>query len=179
MSRFALCGSIVVCVAIGALQKSNMSASSHIPAHLEVDDSVGDLLNHPAFTGFGRLLLPWDGRSYDLKMPLRNIGSLLPYHTHVDPAVVVSSLNQMIDDASAGKTIFYDIYTERGRAWSDNGRLFVVGQLRGRADGLKHRVSWHRPFWRSQPANALLRHPSLHGAFGRRPLGAANVCGRG
>ena len=45
-------------------------------------------------------------------MPLRNIGSLLPYHTHVDPAVVVSSLNRMIDDASAGKTIFYDIYTD-------------------------------------------------------------------
>jgi len=127
MSRFALCGSIVVCVAMGAPQKSDMSASSHISAHLEVDDSVGDLLNHPAFTGFGRLLLPWDGRSYDLKMPLRNIGSLLPYHTHVDPAVVVSSLNRMIDHASAGKTIFYDIYTDaekRADSSRENTGLF-------------------------------------------------------
>ena len=45
-------------------------------------------------------------------MPLRNIGSLLPYHSHVDSVVVVSSLNRMIDDASAGRTVFYDIYTD-------------------------------------------------------------------
>jgi acetyl esterase/lipase len=44
-------------------------------------------------------------------MLLRNIGALLPYHTHVDPAVVVSSLNRMIDDASAGRTVFHDFYT--------------------------------------------------------------------
>jgi acetyl esterase/lipase len=108
----ALCGSIVVCAAMGAAEKPDMSATNRIPAHLEVGDSLGDVLNHPMFRGFGRLLLPWDGRSYDPKMPLRNIGSLLPYHTHVDPAVVVSSLNRMIDDASAGKTIFCDIYTD-------------------------------------------------------------------
>jgi len=44
-------------------------------------------------------------------MRLREIGSLLPYHTHVDPAVVVSSLNRMIDDAAAGRTVFHDFYT--------------------------------------------------------------------
>jgi acetyl esterase/lipase len=77
-------------------------------------------------------LLPWDGRSYDLKMPLRNIGSLLPYHTHVDPAVVVSSLNRMIDDASAGKTIYYDIYTDaekrREPSRQDTGLFFFRGK---------------------------------------------------
>jgi hypothetical protein len=45
-------------------------------------------------------------------MALRNIGSLLPYHSHVDPSVVVSSLNRMIDDASVERTVFYDIYTD-------------------------------------------------------------------
>ena len=64
--------------------------------------TVGDLLEHPAFAGFGRLLLPWDGRSIDTSMELREIGSLLPYHSHVDPAVVVSSLNRMIDDVLEG-----------------------------------------------------------------------------
>ena len=79
--------------------------------HLGVTDSIGGVLTHPAFAGFGRLLLPWDDRRYDTTMLLRNIGALLPYHTHVDPAVVVSSLNRMIDDASAGRTVFHDFYT--------------------------------------------------------------------
>ena len=35
-------------------------------------------------------------------MRLSEIGSLLPYHTHVNPDVVVSSLNRMIDDVVAG-----------------------------------------------------------------------------
>jgi acetyl esterase/lipase len=85
---------------------------SVVAAHLCVDDSVDDILKHPTFARFGRLLLPWDDRRYDTTMPLRNIGSLLPYHSHVDPVVVVSALNRMIDDASAGRTVFYDIYTD-------------------------------------------------------------------
>jgi acetyl esterase/lipase len=85
--------------------------STALAAHLCLDDSVADVLEHPAFAGFGRLLLPWDDRRYDLAMPLRNIGSLLPYHQHVDPVVAVSALNRVIDDASVGRTVFYDIYT--------------------------------------------------------------------
>jgi acetyl esterase/lipase len=81
-------------------------------AHLQVDDRVDDILKHPGFAGFGRLILPWDDRRYDPNMPLRHIGSLLPYHSHVEPAVVLSSLNRMIDDAAAGRTVFYDFYTD-------------------------------------------------------------------
>jgi acetyl esterase/lipase len=80
--------------------------------HLHIDDTIGDVLEHPAFAGFGRLLLPWDDRRYETTMRLREIGSLLPYHTHVDPSVVVSSLNRMIDDAAVGRTVFHDFYTD-------------------------------------------------------------------
>jgi len=80
--------------------------------HLRVGDRVGDILEHPAFRGFGHLLLPWDDRPCDPAMPLSSIGSLLPYHSHVDPVVVVSSLNRMIDDASTGRTVFHDFYTD-------------------------------------------------------------------
>jgi acetyl esterase/lipase len=79
-------------------------------AHLRVDDAIDDLLEHPAFSGFARLILPWDHRPYDPHMRLANIGSLLPYHSHVNPRVVVASLNRMIDDAGAGLRVFHDIY---------------------------------------------------------------------
>ena len=82
-----------------------------VATHLRVDDTLGDMLEHPALTGFGTLLLPWDNRHIDTTMPLRNIAALLPYHTHVDPAAIVSSINRMIDDVSAGRTVFYEFYT--------------------------------------------------------------------
>jgi acetyl esterase/lipase len=99
---------------------------------LRVDDSVGDILDHPSFGGFGRLLLPWDDRRYDTSMPLKSIGTLLPYHSEVDPGVVVSSLNRMIDDASVGRAIFYDVYTnaqkEAEPSRKDTGLFFFRGK---------------------------------------------------
>ncbi len=80
------------------------------------DDTIQDLLNHPAFAGFARLLLPWDDRAYENGMRLRDVGSLLPYHSHVDPATVVGALNHMIDDVHDGRTVFYDFYTEKEKA---------------------------------------------------------------
>ena len=80
--------------------------------HLSVASSIRDVLNHPAFAGHGRLILPWDDRAYAEDTRLSNIDSLLPYHSHVSPDVVVGALNHMIDDVSSGKTIFFDFYTE-------------------------------------------------------------------
>jgi acetyl esterase/lipase len=101
--------------------------------HLRVDDTVGDMLKHPTFAGFARLLLPWDDRRYDSSMRLREIGSLLPYHTHVNPAVVVSSLNRMIDDAAAGQTVFYDIYTAAEKGAEPSRRNTGLFFFRGKA----------------------------------------------
>ncbi len=78
---------------------------------LSIDDSLRDLLRHPAFAGHARLLLPWDDRPHDEAMPLRQIGSLLPYHSHVDPRVVVEALNRMIDDSRRGLLVFHRFYT--------------------------------------------------------------------
>lgn len=76
-----------------------------------VNDTLQDLLTHPAFAGHNRLLLPWDDRPYDGSMSLGNIGALLPYHTRVEPTVVVDALNHMIHDVNRGKTVFFDFYT--------------------------------------------------------------------
>jgi hypothetical protein len=91
-------------------------ADGKLDGPLGVDSRLREIMQHPAFRGFGRLLLPWDGRTYDENMRLSEIGSLLPYHTHVSPGVVVGALNRMIDDARNGRTIFYDIYAERQKS---------------------------------------------------------------
>lgn len=90
-----------------AVQAPNAPATA-----LSEASTIGDILNHPAFAGFAPRILPRDGRSYDASLPIRNIGSLLPYHSHVQATVVTSGLNRMIDDAALGRTIFYDFYTE-------------------------------------------------------------------
>lgn len=81
--------------------------------HLSTNHFVRDLVNHPAFKGFGELMLPLEdnARYYDTR--LGQVGSLMPYHNNVNANVVVSSLNHLIDDGAAGKTVFYDFYTEQ------------------------------------------------------------------
>jgi acetyl esterase/lipase len=100
--------------------------------HLNARSTIGDIVRHPSFAGFGDLILPWDGRPYDESMPLTRIGSLLPYHSHVDPEVVASALNRVIDDTADGKTVFYRFYTEAQRqeqpARARTGLFFLRGR---------------------------------------------------
>lgn len=100
--------------------------------HLSTHSSLRDLLNHPAFAGFGPQLLPWDDRAYDEDMPLSRIGSLLPYHSHVDPETVTSALNRMIDDVGSGKTVFYSFYTEAQKREEPSRSVTGLFFFRGR-----------------------------------------------
>lgn len=84
-----------------------------IHAHVTVDDSIRHMVDHPAFKGFGRYLLPRDNVNSDLDRPLNQVGSLMPYHDHVDPGVVVAAINHMIDRINGGDTLFHDFYTGR------------------------------------------------------------------
>ena len=86
-------------------------ATGNRDGHLTMDSSIGELLRHSAFAGFGPLILPWGDRAYDGRMRLRDIGALLPYHSQVNPGDVVTALNRMIDDTRKGKTVFYEFYT--------------------------------------------------------------------
>ena len=81
--------------------------------HLTTSDTVRDIVNHPAFKGFSRLILPRENDNYYYDTPLSNVRSLMPYHNHVDPEIVVAALNHMIDEVEDGKTVFYDLYTEQ------------------------------------------------------------------
>ena len=110
----------------------NAQARGNRDGPLNSDASIRDLLSHAAFAGFGHLILPWDGRAYDGSMRLSNISSLLPYHSHVNPGDVVTALNRMIDEASTGKTVFYDFYTgaqkQQQPARENTGLFFFRGK---------------------------------------------------
>lgn len=79
-------------------------------AHLSGDDTIGDLLTHPAFISFAPNIMPWENRAYDRDLPLREFGQLLPYHSNVVADDVVYGLNRMIDDTAKGQRVFYDFY---------------------------------------------------------------------
>ena len=101
--------------------------------HLSTDDRVRDLLSHPSFAGFGRLILPWDNRAYDENMPLSSLGSLLPYHSHVRPEIVVGALNPHDRRGELGQAwIFYDFYTEAEKKEQPEKRNTGLFFLRGK-----------------------------------------------
>jgi acetyl esterase/lipase len=110
------------------------ATSSAVPlrpamTHLVPSDRLGDLLDHPALSGFARLLLPRS--DVDRQTRLRDFASLLPYHTQVDAGDVVAGLNRLIDDAGAGRGVFIDIYTPTEKARdptkADTGLFFLRG----------------------------------------------------
>ncbi|MDL2290629.1 alpha/beta hydrolase [Desulfovibrio sp. OttesenSCG-928-F20] len=81
--------------------------------HIKAGDTIQILMEHPAFKGFGQHLLTRDDDVSNLSLPISRIHSLLPYHGSVDVDTVLAGLNHMVDDAAAGKTIFYDFYSEQ------------------------------------------------------------------
>jgi acetyl esterase/lipase len=100
---------------------------------LTPQDRIGDVLQHPAFRGYASLLLPWDDRGYDAKMPLTEVAALLPYHNHVRPQVVVDGLNRIVDDVSAGRQVFYSFYTEEQQRRDPTKRHAGLFFFRGKA----------------------------------------------
>lgn len=81
------------------------------------NDSIRDIMEHPAFEGRGRLLFPWDGEErYRDDMTMYDMPSLHLWHTNMDVLQMTDGVNRMIDDRNMGKQVLYDIYTEKERA---------------------------------------------------------------
>jgi hypothetical protein len=51
---------------------------------VSAETAVLNIINHPAFEGFGRFLFPTEYRIPGTDMKLNNIGSLLPYHRNIN-----------------------------------------------------------------------------------------------
>jgi acetyl esterase/lipase len=86
-------------------------STSNSMSHLTINSYIRDIVSHPAFAGFGNLLLTRDDDSYYYDIPISRVNMLMPYHSHVRPDVVLDAMNHMIDKVEAGKIIFYDFYS--------------------------------------------------------------------
>lgn len=98
-------------------------------AAFTADTPISEVINDPAFLGFGRLLFPVDDGywSGDTLGDLR-----LTWYSHIDPNETVDIVNTLKDNALAGQTVFYDIYTEEEKtadpAKRDTGLFFFKGE---------------------------------------------------
>lgn len=105
---------LAVILALQLLMNSAQAAEDmNKYSHIKASDTIQALINHPAFKGFGQHLLTRHGDISNQSLPISRIRSLLPYHGFVDVNTVLAGLNHMVDDAAAGKTIFYDFYMEQ------------------------------------------------------------------
>ncbi len=124
--------------------------------HLTTNNYVRDIVEHPAFDGFGELLLPRDDNSGYYNTQLHNVGSLMPYHSHVEPNIVVGALNHMIDEVNDGKTVFYEFYTDEQKQQDPNKGNTGVFLYRGDANA---------PFAVVCPGGGFSYVGSLHEGF--------------
>lgn len=66
-------------------------------------------------------------RDAQSRLPLREVGRLMPWHSHVRPSIVTAALNRMINDAMTGKAVFYPFYTE-GEKQERTGLFYYRGK---------------------------------------------------
>ena len=80
----------------------------------------------------------------------------MPYHSHVDPDIVIDAVNHLIDEVSNNKTICYDFYTEQQKQQDPNKRYTGLFFFRGNADA---------PFAIVCPGGGFSYVGSLHEGF--------------
>lgn len=77
-----------------------------------VQTKVKDVINDPAFKGYGRLIFPADIKIED-NLTLQNIEEILPWYSEINPKRTVEIVNYMKNEVQNGNQIFYDIYTDQ------------------------------------------------------------------
>ena len=101
--------------------------------YISIEDKVEDVMNHPAFKGFGFYLFPWNDKSrYSKNMTMKEVTSLNLWHTNLNAKEEVAGLNRLIDDINKGYKVFYDIYTEEEKKSDPYKKYTGLFYLRGK-----------------------------------------------
>lgn len=120
---------------IGDLEKEETEGSAEMTgqrngAAFTADTKVWDVINDPAFEGYGRLLFPADKNIND-DLTLGDVGNILTWYSYVNPDRTVAVVNELRERAASGEQIFYDIYTEEEKKADPDKRNTGLFYFRG------------------------------------------------
>lgn len=113
----------------GDAAKAGHSGMSGTRGKFTKESRIQDVINDPAFDGYGRLLFPIQ-KNYMQGDTLENME--LAWYTNIRPAETVEAVNYLYRRAAARETVFLDIYTEEEKAADpekrDTGLFFFKGK---------------------------------------------------
>ncbi|MBR1603068.1 MAG: alpha/beta hydrolase [Synergistaceae bacterium] len=89
------------------------------------DTAIVDVINHPLFNNYGRLIFPLDANYYNGD----TLGNLsLTWYSNIKPARTVEIINYMLAQVKQGNKIFYSIYPESDTRAKSTGLFFFRGK---------------------------------------------------
>jgi hypothetical protein len=133
---------VILCAAVilnlygcsGNVPDASLNASdAPAIAHVTADTTALDVIQNPAFGGYGKFLFPTERGLPSGGVTLSDIGSLLPYHSNIKVETTVSVINYLLDEIADENTVFYDIYTTEEKqadpSKQNTGLFFFRGEL--------------------------------------------------
>lgn len=129
-----LCGIITGCNANQNTEEMIPSSQGEIVVQettqnrYTTDTKISEVISDPVFGEYGRLIFPVDKGYYSGE----TLGELEPtWYNNIDPEKTVEITNYLKEQAQAGETVFYDIYTEEEKTSDpdkeDTGLFFFKG----------------------------------------------------
>lgn len=115
-----------------ALQEKNSAVYQDTQQPYTQDTNISEIINDEAFGNYGRLIFPVNSEYYSGN----TLGDLkLTWYNNIDPNKTVEIANYMKEHATAGDTIFFDIYTDEEKANDPNKNNTGLFFFKGNADG--------------------------------------------
>lgn len=110
------------------LKKTDSELAEDMIQHFNDTTLIYTVMNDPVFGKYGRFLFPME----EWYMSGETLGDLqLTWYNNIDLDKTVEVVNTLWNRASAGQTVFYDIYTEEEKARDpdkeDTGLFFFKG----------------------------------------------------
>ena len=113
---------IILCLLNTSLESREITMEQSFQ-HLSLENSVEDILNHPAFQGFSDKILPWDDMP-EQNISLRQIGRLMPYR------FCLKIPNRLAGCSHAGFIVRHGIYLYPSKRLKNlRQRLLSLGRL--------------------------------------------------
>ena len=108
-----------------SLSFSSRKGSADTHDKFNKDTAIVDVINHPLFNNYGRLIFPLNENYYNGD----TLGNLsLTWYSNIKPARTVEIVNYMLSQVKQGNKIFYSIYPESDPRAKGTGLFFFRGK---------------------------------------------------